>query len=83
MAEAMVGVLENVENPSSDTVLSYFKNEDTLLDRLNTANPRKVNENVVEKHFDLIKRITKSFIDSATENFKDCAPFSPFIGWAT
>lgn len=38
---------------------------------------------MIDKHFEQIKRITKSFIDSATENFKECAPFSPFIGWAT
>ena len=53
------------------------------MDKLNNANPRKTSEPVVEKHFETIKRITKSYIDSATENFKECAPFSPFIAWVT
>ena len=83
MAEALVGVLENTENPAPSTVNSYFDNGDELLDKLTNANPRRVTEPVVEKHFETIKRITKSFIDSATENFKECAPFSSFIAWVT
>ena len=83
MAESFVGVIENEENPSSTAVNAYFENIDTLLDKLNNANPRRTTEQVAEKHFEVIKRITKSFIDSATENFKDCSPYAPFLAWVT
>ena len=83
MAEAFVGVLENQENPSMQTVISYFDNAESLLDRLNLANPRRSSEGIAEKHFETVKRITKSFIDSSTENFKECSPFAPFIAWCT
>lgn len=81
MAEAFVGVMENDENPTN--VASYFANSDILLDKLNILNPKKTSEPVAEKHFDLIKRITKSFIDSATENFKECSIYASFLAWVT
>ena len=83
MADAFVGVLENQENPSSATVTSYFENVDVLFDKINNANPRKTSDAIAEKHFDTVKRITKSFIDSSTEDFKHCSVFAPFIAWAT
>src|SRR5271154_6587206 len=83
MAEAFVGIIENEENPSPSSISSYFDNCDVLLDKLNTAQPRRSTEPVVEKHFDTIKRITKSFIDSATENFKECSHYAPFLAWVT
>lgn len=83
MAASFVGVLENEENPSNSTVNAYFSDMDVFVDRINTANPRKTNEAVAERHFEVVKRITKSFIDSATENFKECSPFAPFLGWVT
>ena len=83
MAEAFVGVLENEENPEPSAITGYFANPDALFEKLNNANPKKTTEAVAEKHFDLIKRITKSFIDSATENFKECSNFASFLAWVT
>lgn len=40
-------------------------------------------DSVMSKHFETIKIITKSFIDSATEEYRTCSPFAEFLTWAT
>lgn len=83
MADAFVGTLENEENPANSTVLAYFENFDTLMDKLNNANPRRTTEQVADKQYEVVKKITKPFIDSATEGFKDCSHYAAFLGWVT
>ena len=45
--------------------------------------PLALKDNVLTKHLDTIKSITKSFIDSTQEDFKQCSPFAAFVAWAS
>ena len=40
-------------------------------------------DSVLEKHIETLKVITKSFIDSSAEDYKQCSPYAPFIAWAS
>lgn len=42
-----------------------------------------IREGVLAKHLETIKRITKSFVDSATDEFLVCHPYAPFLAWAS
>jgi xylose isomerase len=38
---------------------------------------------VLTKYFETVKRITKSFVDSSTEDFLVCSPYASFLAWAS
>lgn len=42
-----------------------------------------IRDSVLTKHLDTIKTITKSFVDSSTEDFKICSPYAPYLAWAS
>ena len=42
-----------------------------------------IRDQVLTKHFETVKRITKSFVDSSTEDFLVCSPYAPFLAWAS
>jgi len=38
---------------------------------------------MLDKHLETIKVITKSFIDSASDDYSVCSPYAPFLAWAS
>ena len=42
-----------------------------------------IRDSVLTKHLDTIKVITKSFVDSSSDDYKVCSPYGPFIAWAS
>jgi hypothetical protein len=48
------------------------------------VNAGTISKEVLEKHFDTIKSITKSFTEKENnEYYTECAPFTPLLAWAT
>lgn len=54
-----------------------------MIDKLNGANPKKVSETVADRHFETVKKLTKSFMDSASGDYKECSPFAAYLAWVT
>lgn len=83
MIEALIGLLRNTENCSSSDVQIYLKKYEGLIYKMQNIVYAKMRDSVLNKHLETIKLITKSFIDSTTEDFKICSEFAPFLAWAS
>ena len=83
MIEALIGLLRNTENCSSSDVQIYLKKYEGLIYKMQNIVYAKMRDSVLNKHLETIKLITKSFIDSTTEDFKVCSDFAPFLAWSS
>lgn len=83
MIEALVGLLRNSENVTSSDVRCYLQKHEGLLYKMQNVVCMNIRDAVLNKHFETIKRITKSFVDSATDGFLVCQPYAPFLAWAS
>jgi hypothetical protein len=83
MIEALVGLLRNTEYVTSQDVKCYIQKHEGLLYKMQNIVVIKIRDSVLNKHFETIKRITKSFVDSATDGFLVCQPYAPFLAWAS
>ena len=83
MIEALVGLLRNSENVTSGDVRCYLQKHEGLLYKMQNVVCMNIRDVVLTKHFETIKRITKSFVDSSTEDFLICSPYAPFLAWAS
>lgn len=83
MIEALIGLLRNSENVTSNDVRCYVQKHEGLMYKMQNVVSMEIRQSVLDKHFETIKRITKSFVDSATEDFLICSPFAPFLAWAS
>ena len=95
MIEALIGLLRNTENCSSSDVQIYLKKYaikilqtllkkyECLIYKMQNIVYAKMRDSVLNKHLETIKLITKSFIDSTTEDFKVCSDFAPFLAWSS
>ena len=61
----------------------YLKKHSGLIYKIGLVDASKVSERVCNIHFDVIKNVTKCFIDSTDPNYKECQPFAPYLAWAT
>lgn len=61
----------------------YLKNQEGLLYKMQKVDPKSIRDSVLNKHFDTIKAIQKSFIDSTNEDYTECSPYAAFIAWAS
>jgi hypothetical protein len=82
MAGALCGVLENADS-GAGYISNTFSSPDFLIDKLSGANPKKTTEQIAEKHFETVKRVTKSFMDSSADGYKECSPYAAYLAWVT
>jgi hypothetical protein len=61
-----------------------FKTHSSLTEKMinSMATNFQVNNEVVERHRDLLKDIQKSFTDTTLEESKFCQPYSALLAWA-
>mmetsp|Transcript_29967 Transcript_29967/g.22237 ORF Transcript_29967/g.22237 Transcript_29967/m.22237 type:complete len:155 (-) Transcript_29967:191-655(-) len=83
MIEALVGMLRNVRQASSEDVELYLRNHEQLTFKLTNTEPSSVSPAVAQKHFETIQVISKHFTDPQNENFRECSPYVPFLAWVT
>lgn len=94
MLEALVGLLRNSEMSSNKDVevcillvlraiQMYLKKQEGLLYKMQKVDPSTIRDSVIEKHFETIKHIQKSFIDNTSEDYKECSQYAAFIAWAS
>ncbi|CDW76447.1 UNKNOWN [Stylonychia lemnae] len=83
MMEALVGMLRNTENCNSKDVELYLSKQEGLVYKMEKTQPEYVRDSVIEKHFNTIKGIQKSFIDSTDPEFSFCSNYAAFIAWAS
>lgn len=83
MVEALVGLLRNQENASSYDVQVYLKKYEGLLYKMQNVVTLKMRDSVLDKHLETIKTMTKSFVDSSSDDYRECSPYAPFLAWAS
>ena len=83
MIECLIGLLRNSEESRASDVKVYLQKYEGLIYKMQNVTFTRLRDSVLDKHLDTIKLITKSFVDSSTEDFKVCAPFAPFLAWAS
>lgn len=83
MIEALIGLLRNSEHVSSSDVRCYLQKHEGLMYKMQNVVVMNIRDQVLTKHLETIKRITKSFVDSSTEDFLTCSPYAPFLAWAS
>ena len=83
MVEALVGLLRNSENVTSYDVQIYLKKHEGLMYKMQNVVTLKMKDSVLDKHLETIKTITKSFIDSSSDDYGECSPYAPFLAWAS
>jgi hypothetical protein len=49
---------------------------------LSKVNPTEYNNETLDKHFEELRVITKSFISNTEEDYKECSVYAAFIAWA-
>eukprot|EP00347_Sterkiella_histriomuscorum_P004679 403359521 len=83
MLEAFVGLIRNSESSNNQDVEVYLEKHEGLLYKMQRVKAEEVKENVINKHFNTIKNIQKSFIDSTDPDYLQCSPYAAFIAWAS
>jgi small-conductance mechanosensitive channel len=83
MTETLVSLLRNQEESKSGDVKVYLMKYEGLIYKMDTVEPAKIRDCVLTKHLDTVKTITKSFVDSSSEDYKVCSKFAPFLAWAS
>jgi hypothetical protein len=46
------------------------------------ASPSEYSNDVLDKHFEDLRVITKSFISNTEDDYKECSVYAAFIAWA-
>lgn len=83
MVEALVGLLRSSEYCKSSDVQCYLQKHEGLMYKMQNIVYANIRDAVLTKHLETIKNITKSFVDSSTEDFLVCSPYAPFLAWAS
>ena len=83
MIEAVVGMLRNVRETNAQDVELYLKKYESFMYKLQKTDAGNISDEVADKHFEVLKHISKCFTDKTNENFRECAPYTPFLAWGT
>lgn len=78
-----MGLIRNSESSNNQDVEVYLQKHEGLIYKMNKVKPEEVKEGVLNKHFQAIKNVQKSFIDPQDPEYQQCSPYAAFIAWSS